>query len=197
MMLCISKASHKAAIVAALTVAAAAPANAFWPVIDVTSIAQQVQQVQQEIAQVQQTLILVQTARQNLQALRGDIGMSNIVGRLSTVTVILQQARSSCQSALAGRLMPKVCRVEANTAQAQAQQLGSEMAQIQALQAAANGVPGGLAANQLQAKALAEVALQLEELRQAQNATQQQRTIDNQYIEHTLYGPSAFSASDI
>jgi hypothetical protein len=109
MMLCISKASHKAAIVAALTVAAAAPANAFWPVIDVTSIAQQVQQVQQEIAQ----------------------------------------------------------------------------------------VPGGLAANQLQAKALAEVALQLEELRQAQNATQQQRTIDNQYIEHTLYGPSAFSASDI
>lgn len=174
---------QSAALVAAL-LGSAAPASALWPVIDVTAITQ-------ILAQVKQTVALVSAARSNLQALPGGVGMSDVQGRIASVTSILQRAQSACQGALSGRALPDACRVEANTAQTQASQLGSEMAQIRALQNAANGVGGGLAAQQLNAKALVEVATQLQELRQAQSATQLQKQIDDRAVNASLHGQSS------
>ena len=172
-----------ASLAAALSVSTMAPASAFWPVIDVTAITQ-------IINQVQQTMALVQSAKQNLQSLPAGIGMSNVQGRISSVTSILQRAQSACQGALSGRTLPSACQVQANTAQTQASQLGSEMSQIQALQSAANGVAGGLAANQLQAKALVEIATQLQEARQAQTAAALQKQIDARAIDQLMHGQS-------
>lgn len=175
---------HVAALSAVLTSAAIAPASAFWPVIDPTAITQ-------IINQIQQTKALVQSAQQNLATLPSSVGMSNIAGRISSVTGMLQQAQSLCRGALNGRTLPSACQVQANTASAQAAQLGSEMAQIQALQSATNGAGGALAINQLQAKALVEVATQLQELRQAQNAAALQKQIDAKALNDALHGPSA------
>ncbi len=179
--------AYLAALAAALSTTAVTPASAFWPVIDVTAITQLINQVQQ-------TLSLVQSAKTELQTLPSNIGMSNITGRIASVTGLLQQARSACRGALAGRALPSACQVQANVANAQAAQLGSEMSQIQALQSAANGVPGGLAANQLQAKALVEIATQLQESRQAQNAAALQKQIDDEATDKVLHGNGGIKA---
>ncbi len=176
------KRRYVAAFAAAISMAAAVtPASSFWPVIDPTAIAQIMNQVAQ-------TMSLVQSAKTELNALPSDIGMSNIAGRISSVTAILQQARSACQGVLHGRTLPSACQVQANTANAQAAQLGREMSQIQALQSAANGVSGGLAANQLQAKGLVEIATQLQESRQAETAAALQKQIDEKALESALHG---------
>ena len=176
-----------AVLAAALTGSSIAPASAIFgpmPVIDASALLKLA-------AQVKQTLSLVQSAQQNLQALPSGIGMSNVLGRISNVTSILHQAQTACRGAVAGKVLPSACQVEASTAQAQAAQLGSEMAQVQALQSAANSVGGGLAANQLQAKALVEIATQLQESRQAQTAAALQRQIDDNALDSALHGPPA------
>ena len=177
----------------AVTLAAAlcAPAGAFWPVIDPTAIAQAINEVNQTLVVVAQAKALVTAADQNLTALPANIVLSNVQGRITAVTGMLQQARNACQGALTGRVLPNACRVETNTANAQAAQLGAEMGQIQGLQSAARGVNGGLAAQQATAQGIIEVATQLQEMHQAQTAAALQKQIDGQVLDTAIHGPSS------
>jgi hypothetical protein len=179
------------ALAVTLAAALSAPAGAFWPVIDPTAIAQAINEVNQTLVVVAQAKALVAAADQNLTALPANIALSNVQGRIAAVTGMLQQARNACQGALAGRVLPNACRVETNTANAQAAQLGAEMTQIQGLQSAARGVNGGLAAQQATAQGIIEVATQLQEMHQAQTAAALQKQIDGQVIDSAMHGPSA------
>lgn len=177
----------RAAALAVAFLTAVAPTTALAivgpvPVIDFVSIAKLV-------AQVQQTMSLVNAARQNLSTLPSSISLTNIQGRMAAVTAMLQRAQSLCNGTLSGKSLPSACNVSANTANAQAQ-LGTEMAQLQALQNAARGVGGSLAAQQATAHATLEVAAQLQELRQLQTARALQKQIDDQAIDGATHGAS-------
>ena len=156
-----------------------APSLAFFPVIDVTSIAAITQQITQTIAVLQQAQAMVAQGQQNLQALRNVGSLTNIPGRIAQVTGLLQQAQTACNNAQFGHVMPQVCKVEANAADAQAAQLGRDMAQVQGLQATASGVNGSLAAQQTTAAGIVEVATQLQEIHQLQLATATKNAISD------------------
>jgi hypothetical protein len=166
----------------------AAPASAQivgpLPVIDAASIIKLSSEVTQAIS-------LVNMAKQNLSMLPGSLALTNISGRISTVTGLLQAAQSLCRGASTGKTPPSACSVSANTANAQAAQLGAEMASLQSLQAAARGTGGALQAQQATAQAALEVATQLQELRQAQTAAALQKQIDAQALNGAMRGNSA------
>ena len=164
------------ALTAALSIATLRPASAVIPVIDVSAIAK-------DIEQINQTIMLVTTAQANLKQLStGGLNLTNITGRISQATALLQQAQAICQGAMTGRTLPAACNVRANVATAQAAQLGSAMASIAGLQRAALGTGGTLQAQQTAAHAAVEIATQLQQLHQLSLADAQQKTIDNQQI---------------
>ena len=171
------------ALSAALSVATLRPAAAVIPVIDVTAIAK-------DIEQINQTVMLVTMAQANLKQLStGGLNLTNITGRISQATALLQQAQIVCRSAMTGRTLPAACNVRANVAAAQAAQLGSAMASIAGLHRAALGTGGALQAQQTAAHAAVEIATQLQQLHQLSLADAQQKTIDNQQIIHQTTAP--------
>jgi hypothetical protein len=140
------------------------------------------------IKEVEQAMSLVQAAKQNLAALQGGVNLTNLQGRISSVQGLLAQAQTACQAALSSAALPSACKVQANVATAQAAQFGAELSQLQGLQAAIKGTTGGLQAQQATAAGLVEVATQLQELRQAQNADVQQKAISAKAYADWLYG---------
>lgn len=178
-----SRAAAVVGVLAASIVLPATPASALVPVIDAAALTK-------IIVQVQQTLALVTMAKQNIAALPASITLTNVQGRMAAVTGMLQQARTLCSGSLAGKTLPSACNVSANTANAQAAQLGAEMAQLGTLQNAARGVGGAVAAQQATAHATLEVAAQLQELRQLQTARALQKQIDDQAIDGATHGAS-------
>jgi hypothetical protein len=171
------------ALSAALSLATLRPASAVIPVIDVTAIAK-------DIEQINQTLMLVTMAQSNLKQLStGGLNLTNITGRISQATALLQQAEAICQGAMTGRTLPAACNVRANVAAAQAEQLGSAMVSIAGLQRAALGTGGALQAQQTAAHAAVEIATQLQQLHQLSLAEAQQKAIDAQQFRKTITSP--------
>ena len=171
------------ALAAAMTVTALQPTLAVIPVIDVSAIAKDIQQIDQ-------TIMLVQMAQLNLKTLStGGINLTNISGRVSQATALLQAAQAACKSAMAGGTLPAVCNVRANVAAAQAAQLGSAMAAIAGLQRAALTSGGALQAQQTAAHAAVEIATQLQQINQLSLADAQQKAIDAQQLRQTITSP--------
>lgn len=171
------------ALSAALSLGTLRPAAAVFPVIDVSAIAKDIQQIEQ-------TIMLVTMAQTNLKALStGGLNLTNVTGRIAGATALLQQAETVCQGALNGRTLPAACNVRANVATAQAAQLGTAMASIAGLQRAALGTGGALQAQQTAAHAAVEIATQLQQLHQLSLADAQQKAIDAQQIIHQTTAP--------
>jgi hypothetical protein len=166
------------ALTVALSIATLRPACAVIPVIDVSAIAK-------DIEQIDQTLLLVTMAQTNLKALStGKLSLTNISARVSQATQLLQAAQAACQSAMAGRTLPAVCNVRTNVATAQAAQLGSAMQTLVGLQRGALTSGGALQAAQTAAHASVEIATQLQQLHQLALADAQQKAIDNAQVIH-------------
>ncbi len=148
------------------------------PVIDASNLVK-------NAATALQTLQTVNALKQGLLSLPAGLNLGNIQARIAGVTAVLQNARIVCLSASAAPTPANTggnspCTVAENVAQAQAANLGSELAHLQALEQMARGTTGGLQAAQAQAEAEIELATQLAEQRQQVNANAIQRASEKQ-----------------
>ena len=155
-----------------LSLCLSAPASAQFLTFDAQQAVHALQQIQSEVD-------MVKAARTNLLQIPNGFPAGVLPTQISTVTGMLQSAQACLTQAATSRILPTSCAVKYNTAQAQAQTLGGDLAHLQSLENLARGSTGALQSQQANALATIAIAQRLTAMHQLDLADVQQRAIND------------------